>query len=202
MYIPKEFEIRNPDEIIDFISNHSFATIVSPHTSFPMACHLPLVVKTEQGKIILEGHISLANEQHRLLQDNTNVLCIFQGPHGYISSSVYHHHNVPTWNYQTVHAQGMATRLTREELLLHLSELVDQHEVSRENPLGFDHFDPKMIESYLREIVGFSIQIQKTEAAYKLSQNRNEEDHHAIVADLEKCPIHQDLANVMKKSRK
>jgi transcriptional regulator len=50
-------------------------------------------------------------------------------------------------------------------------------------------------------IVGFSIKINEIQAAYKLSQNRNQSDYHTIIEKLEKNgnPVTNEVAMEMKK---
>lgn len=52
----------------------------------------------------------------------------------------------------------------------------------------------------IKGIVGFKIKIQEVQAAYKLSQNRNEEDYHNIIDKLnEEEDLHShQIAEVMK----
>jgi len=119
------------------------------------------------------------------------------GTHGYISSSVYHHMNVPTYNYQSVYLSGTTVRLNEEEFLTHLKELVHGFEDGRKQPLPFTHFPEKMIQGYLREIVGIRLIVDHMEGAYKLSQNRNQKDFDSIITDLNQHD-RTDLANTMK----
>jgi transcriptional regulator len=55
-----------------------------------------------------------------------------------------------------------------------------------------------MIEAYKKEILGFRITSTRIEAAYKLSQNRNKEDHKRILADLEKDENNRSIVEAMK----
>jgi hypothetical protein len=72
---------------------------------------------------------------------------------------------------------------------IHLKELVDRHEKKRENPLRYRDFSREMIHNYVQELQGLRLHIYRIEATNKLSQNRNEEDHQAIVADLAKSSL-------------
>jgi len=201
MYIPKYFKVKNVDEIFDFVQKNSFGTIVTTEQGKPIATHLPLQLIKEGDTYYITGHMAHGNPQWRTFEICDDVLVIFQGPHGYISSSWYEHENVPTWNYQAVHVYGQASILGEEELKQDLSELLEKYEKKRENPVSWDKLSPQLIESQLKGIVGFKIKVQEVQAAYKLSQNRNEEDYHNIVEKLqgeENLNSHQ-LAEVMKK---
>ena len=80
-----------------------------------------------------------------------------------------------------------------------MTELVDFFEKNRENPLKYADFSSQILESYKSEIVGFRLKVSKIEAAFKLSQGHSEKDMNAIVEDLKKCPIHNDLVKTMTK---
>jgi transcriptional regulator len=45
---------------------------------------------------------------------------------------------------------------------------------------------PELLEGELKGIVGFKIKVEEIQAAYKLSQNRNETDYRNIINHLKK----------------
>ena len=128
-----------------------------------------------------------------------NVLVMYQGPHAYISSSWYKSENVPTWNYQAVHIYGMASILSEQELEQDLTLLLQKYEQHRNNPALWENLSSQT-KNQIKGIVGFKIKIQEVQAAYKLSQNRNEDDYQNIIDKLyeEKDLNSQQLAEVMK----
>ena len=71
----------------------------------------------------------------------------------------------------------------------------------RTNKLDYSKFSKSMLENYLNEIIGFRLRAYKIEAAYKMSQNRNEADFQNIVTDLSesKNPLDQEVAKEMYK---
>lgn len=203
MYIPKFYKVTDFDEIEAFIHHHSFATLVTTKKGRPIATHLPLQLVKEDERYFLTGHMAYGNPQWRTFESTDEVLVIFQGPHAYISSSWYEKENVPTWNYQAVHVYGAASILTEDELKKDLTRLLETHEQHREDPVLWDKLSPSLLEKELKGIVGFKIEVKDVQAAYKLSQNRNETDHQNIVNKLhdEKDPLAEELAQVMKKNR-
>lgn len=116
MYIPKYYQVTNPDEIWEFVQSNSFGTIVTVKQGRPVATHLPLQLIKEGDTCYLTGHMAYGNPQWRTFADSEDVLVMFQGSHAYISSSWYEEENVPTWNYQAVHVYGQASILSEEEL--------------------------------------------------------------------------------------
>jgi transcriptional regulator len=203
MYIPKFYKVTDFDEIEAFIHHHSFATLVTTKGGRPIATHLPLQLVKEDERYFLTGHMAYGNPQWRTFESTDEVLVIFQGPHAYISSSWYEKENVPTWNYQAVHVYGAASILTEDELKQDLTRLLETHEQHREDPVLWDKLSPTLLEKELKGIVGFKIEVKDVQAAYKLSQNRNETDHQNIVNKLhdEKDPLAEELAEAMKKNR-
>ena len=71
----------------------------------------------------------------------------------------------------------------------------------RENPVLWDKLSPHLLESELKGIVGFKIKVGEIQAAYKLSQNRNETDYMNIIDKLqnEGNPNSKQMAEEMKK---
>ena len=201
MYVPKQFEVSSIDEIWGFIQENSFGTIVTTVQGKPVATHLPLQIMKEKDNYYITGHIAYANPQWKSFE-NENVLVIFQGPHAYISSSWYSHENVPTWNYQAVHIYGPATIMNEQELENDLTSLLQKYEQHRKSPVLWETLSSKT-KKQIKGIVGFKIKIQDVQAAYKLSQNRNDEDYQNIIEKLgeeEEVKSHQ-IAEVMKMNR-
>ena len=203
MYIPKHFKITDFDEVHDFIQQHSFATLVTTKGGRPIATHLPLQLMKEEDTYFITGHMAYGNPQWRTFETTEEVLVMFQGPHGYVSSSWYEQESVPTWNYQSVHLYGPARLLNEEELKQDLTKLLEKYETHRENPVLWDTISPSMLEKELKGIVGFKIEVKEIQAAYKLSQNRHDADHQNIVNKLqeESDPNACELAKTMKKNR-
>ncbi|MCY8550401.1 FMN-binding negative transcriptional regulator [Bacillus haynesii] len=201
MYIPKYFKVENVDETLDFVQKNSFGTIVTTEQGKPIATHLPLGFNKKGDDYYITGHVAYGNPQWRTFETCKDVLVMFQGPHAYISSSWYGHEEVPTWNYQAVHIYGQASILERDELIEELTVMMEKYEKHRENPILWDNLSPQLLENQLKAIVGFKIQVEDIQAAYKLSQNRNDTDYMNIIDQLQNEGDHnsEQLAAVMKK---
>lgn len=187
MYIPPYYKQENLSVVKDFLHQNSFGTLVSLVNDRPWATHIPLELDTNAaGQDILSGHISRGNKQWRDFDKNDEVLAIFNGPHTYISSSWYDHENVPTWNYIAVHVYGKIRIVTDDELLSSLKKLVNKYEAQSKHPVSVEGMSEKFLQNELRGIVGFEIAISEIQAAYKLSQNRDEKNTKQIIEELEK----------------
>ncbi|MCZ8533237.1 FMN-binding negative transcriptional regulator [Psychrobacillus psychrodurans] len=199
MYTPKYFKVTNVEEIWNFVQENSFGTLITTVQEKPIATHLPMQIVKEGDDYYVTGHMAYGNPQWRTLEICENILVMFQGPHAYISSSWYEKENVPTWNYQAVHVYGKASILSEEELKQDLTKLLQKYEKHRKNPVLWDGLSPQLLNKELKGIVGFKIKVQEIQAAYKLSQNRNEEDYHNIIHKLyeEKDLNSHQMAEVM-----
>ncbi len=205
MYIPKQFLETDTSEISRFITNNSFATLISFGDGVPIATHLPLELETsETGQKVISGHISRGNKQRKSLGDGSELLALFTGPHSYISSSWYNQVNVPTWNYVAIHIYGKASIVEGDALRTMLTRLMSKYESPSLRPAKFSDLPEDFLRTELKGIVGFEMSIDRTEAAYKLSQNRDDRDYQAIIAELKKIETTNalDIAQEMEKRRK
>lgn len=201
MYTPRLFKVTDMKEILNFVQENSFGTIVTTDEGKPIATHLPFILNKIDDDYYFSSHFAYGNLQWKTLEDNDQVLVIFQGPHAYVSSSWYGHENVPTWNYQAVHIYGKAKILTKDELREDLANLLEKYEKHRENPILWETLSPDMLESQMKGVVGFKVKVEEVQAAYKLSQNRNEEDYENIIHKLkeEENPVSKQVALEMER---
>ena len=202
MYIPNYYKNENLEEVKNFLIGNSFGILINQTNGKLTGTHIPMELdKDENGDDVLVGHISKANPQWENFNDNEEILAIFNGPHAYVSSSWYEKENVPTWNYIAVHIYGKIKIIEGEELLDSLKKLVDKYERNSENPVSVEKMSSRTLKQ-INGIIGFSIKINEIQAAYKLSQNRNESDYHNIVDKLENTgdPISTNLAKEMKEN--
>ncbi len=184
MYIPSKYKNEDLSEVTEFIRSNSFGILINQLNGKPWATHTPLELdKDKDGNDILVGHIAKANPQWKAFEANSDVLCIFNGPHTYVSSSWYKEEEVPTWNYIAVHIYGSLTVMTESEVLTWLHGLVDHYEQGEKTPVSLSEMSPATLRQ-VKGVVGFRIKIDQIQAAYKLSQGR-EEDHARIIHELQ-----------------
>lgn len=195
MYVPKPFVVDDTATLAEFIRANSFATVVSQAESEPFASHLPLLFEEQaEGDGQLTGHMAKANRQWSHA-DGQTVLCIFHGPHAYISPSWYQAENVvPTWNYAAVHAYGTLRIVSDPEALREIvHQYVAFYEATMPTPWSLDSQDPSFIEKLTEAIVGFTISIERLEGKWKLSQNHSTERRQQVVDGLSDRSDGQDL---------
>jgi transcriptional regulator len=183
MYIPKLYREEDREKILEFLQKNNFPVFVTYDGEKPLATHLPVeVIESEDGALTVLGHMSRANPQWKSFGDG-EVLLIFQGAHTYISPRWYGHVNVPTWNYLMVHLYGKVRLLEGEALYSMLSSLVKNHE--EPTSYSLESLPQDLVQKEMNGIVGFAVDVTRVDAGYKLSQNRNDEDHDNIIRQLD-----------------
>jgi transcriptional regulator len=184
MYIPEANRVEDPKVINAFIQAHSFATLVTTGDDGIVASHLPVLFDEEEN--VLRSHMARANPQWKQFGDE--VLCIFHGPHAYISPSWYEQqHTVPTWNYAVVHVYGKPSLVDEAELKQIVLDTTSEFESAMPNPWKMPLSDEE-IAGMLKAIVGFRIEIGRVEAKFKLGQNRSAEDRARMLRNLMAAP--------------
>ena len=202
MHVPKAFEEHDISKLHELIRQYNFGILFSQSDERPYATHLPFMIDPKDGEFgTLIGHFAKTNPHWESLNENSNVLVVFQGPHSYISPSWYINQvTVPTWNYAVVHAYGNP-QLThdKDEMREMVSELVEVHEAAISPRWELETAAPVM-DAELNGIVGFKIQITKLEGKYKFNQNRTLSDQIGVVKALENSedPLQAEVAEIMK----
>lgn len=188
MYAPAQFREERRDILIAAMRDIQLAAIVSPTAEGMHATHVPVVVRDEGEKLVLETHVARANEHWRLV--GVHSIAIFQGPQAYIHPGWYeskkeHGRVVPTWTYVTVHAHGpLETFDDQDELIAHVTRLTSQNEASREQPWAVTDAPEKYIAGMTRGIVGLRLTVERLEGSWKLNQHKSEADRAGVIAGL------------------
>lgn len=201
MYIPPHFKEVNSAEISTIISNAPLACIVANTDDGLLANHIPLYLD-KNGSLI--GHVALANDMHRVIRDGQEVLVMFRGEDGYISPNFYpskaeHHKAVPTWNYQVVHMHGhifFQHDINSKRAVVGLLTREHERKTNGENAWRMADAPTNYMLQMLDAIVAFRIDVQKTLAKSKLSQNREEKDYLGAVEGLRKTGSHAMAQNM------
>ena len=115
---------------------------------------------------------------------------IFRGAAGYISPNWYPskhetHRQVPTWNYEVVHARGVVTVHDDERALRKIvGKLTRRHEATELRPWKMSDSAPDYIAGMMQNIVGLEISISSLIGKSKLSQNRELRDRQGAAETL------------------
>jgi transcriptional regulator len=201
MYQPRKYKKDDPEFIFKFIQYHPFATFIINGNRL-LATHIPVLTKGTDKDFILFSHIANHNEQFKYLEDGTKALLIFQGAHGYVSSSWYKEKDISTWDYSAVHINVKLKIQSQQELEESLQKLVATFEKPQENPLYYKDIPKKMLEDHLPLITGFWCEVEKIQGIVKLHQGYDKEDIESVTSHLEKQQNNSALSENIKKEHK
>lgn len=191
MYTPKYHALTDVAAMRTHIAEHPLGAWVCTAHNQLMANHIPFVWDAQHGGHgRLLGHVSRANPVWRELASGAPSVVMFMGPDAYITPSWYpgkraHGKVVPTWNYVTVHAHGMARAIEDTEWILDvINRLTDAQESRRDRPWKVSDAPAAYIDRMLRAVVGIEITIERLEGRLKVSQDEDEQDRLGTVEGL------------------
>jgi len=183
MYIPTHFAATRPEDLHRIMSEHPLGALVTQGPTGLDANHLPFEFDPEVGTHgLLSAHLARANTLWQRCPTGSQVMVIFSGAQAYISPNWYPskhevHRQVPTWNYEVVHAHGVLTVHDDERFVRRIiARLTRRHEATEPKPWKMGDSAPEYIDSLVRNIVGIEIAITSLVGKAKLSQNREARD--------------------------
>lgn len=184
LYVPAHFRPADEAQMLALIERHAFGTLVSTGPAGLQVSHIPfLPERGDDGRLRLLAHLARANPHGEGLERATEVVAIFQGPHGYVSPGWYENHPaVPTWNYAVVHAYGKVRPMDEAQLHDLVVRLSNTYEAGREKPWRASELPAPFVGALLSAIVGFELEVERLEGKFKLSQNRPAEIPRVIAA--------------------
>lgn len=192
MYVPEHFAETRPEELQRILTENPLGTLVT-HTGRGLdANHIPFEFDTGRGALgILQAHVARANPVWKEVSDQSDVLVIFRGPHGYISPSWYPskheaHRQVPTWNYEVVHAHGRLRVIDDEKFARGIvARLTRRHEAGEPRPWKMGDAPPDYLDQMLQMIVGIEVEVTRWECKRKLGQNKDMRDRDGAIQALQ-----------------
>ena len=200
MYIPPHFAVTEPAALHRIIREHSLGVLVTQGDGGLDADHLPFEFDSRTGPLgTLLAHVARNNTLWQRCANGSPVMVIFRGAEAFISPSWYPskheaHRQVPTWNYEVVHAHGLLTIRDDERFVRGLvARLTRQHEAAEPKPWKMSDSAPDFIDGMLRNIVGVEVAITSLVGKSKLSQNKDARDRLGAADALDERG-HSDLA--------
>ena len=183
MYIPTHFSETRPEELTRIIRENPLGVLVTHDAQGLDANHLPFEFDPGAGEHgLLTAHVARANPLWQQCPTGTPVLVVFRAADGYVSPNWYPskheaHRQVPTWNYEVVHAHGVLTVRDDERFVRGMvGKLTRRHEAAEPQPWKMSDSAPEFIDSLLRNIVGIEISVTSLVGKRKLSQNKEARD--------------------------
>lgn len=190
MYVPKHFSQADEIRIKKLVEQNGFATVLSyPPNEKPFINHLPVMFSSLPGdEKVLIGHMARRSPQWQHFKVNPESTLIIHGGHTYITPRWYRSgRDVPTWNYAVAHLHGkMELVESFDGQMGILRQLSHFFEKTSANPWDFELPEDLVDETALASaIISFKFHLEKTEAKFKLSQNRSSEDRQGVIDGLE-----------------
>lgn len=177
----------NREVLLAFMRQYPFVQLCGTDAAgYPVATHVPVLLKEREGKLFLQGHIMRKTGHHKAFEANAAALAVFSGPHTYVSASWYSNpQQGSTWNYQTVHAKGLLRFLDQPQLLQVLEELTTLFEQDPGSAAAYSRLPEEYVQKMAQAIVAFEIEVTGLDATFKLSQNRDKASYENIIAQLQ-----------------
>lgn len=198
MHPAPAFHVEDRAVLLDFLRAHPFVTIAANVGGRPMVAQSPVVIRELDGEIALDFHLSRGNVLTPHLTQGFRAVVLATGPDAYVSPDWYESADqVPTWNYQSVEAEGSVAPLNEAELIALLDDLSAQEEgrLLPKTPWTRAKMKAGKFEALLRGIQGGRLFVERLQGTFKLSQNKSDADRLGAAKGLGEHPI----AALMKK---
>jgi len=206
MYLPKHFQVDDPEILSQLIAAYPLATLIGSLDGHFEVNHIPLVLSADGKK--LHGHIARTNPLVKVVeQENHAVTAVFHGPNAYITPAWYPSKQetgkvVPTWNYAVVHVEGKIGLINdREWIRKHVSQMTDIHELTHQSTWKLDDAPEEYVQMMLKAIIGIEIEVARIIGKFKLSQNRTPSEYLGVYDKLQNSSDEnlQTMLGLMKK---
>jgi transcriptional regulator len=180
MYVPDEYRPDDGTWPAELMRRFPLATLTTNGGDVPYATHVPMIFDPEGGAdvvpdpgVIMLGHMNRRNPHWRAMTKSQRALCVFEGPHSYVSPTVYcAEPTAPTWNFTAVHVRGTLRKIgPRPDTLRVVTATVEAFE----REFGAD-WDMTGSLDYFRSILpgvgAFQFEIDTVDSMFKLSQEK------------------------------
>ena len=191
MYNPPHFVESRPEVLHRLIREHPLGTLVCTQDGVLDADHIPFEFDPDAAPLgRLSAHVARANPLWQRCPTGTPVLVIFRGAAHYVSPNWYPskhetHRQVPTWNYEVVHAHGvLSVRDDERHVRALVARLTRHHDAAEPRPWKMGEAPPDYIQAMLANIVGIEVAITSLTGKRKLSQNREPRDRRTAADTL------------------
>ena len=183
MYLPAHFAETRPEVLAGIIRAHPLGMLVTHGAEGLDADHIPFAFDPGAGTHgVLTAHVARANPLWQRCPTGSPVMVVFRGAEAYISPNWYPskheaHRQVPTWNYEVVHAHGTLTVRDDERFVRGVvGRLTRRHEAGEARPWKMSDSTPEFINGMLKSIVGIEIAVTSLVGKRKLGQNKAPRD--------------------------
>lgn len=194
------YALTDPAELRALVAAHGWATLITAGDTGPVVSHLPVLPDPDTEGLAVLGHLARADAgEHRL--GEREVVVVVQGPHGYVSPSMYGAAPyVPTWNYVVAHLHGRPEVLDDEATFEVLDRTVDHFESRRPAPWQLAGV-PEYARSIAPYTTGFRLRPDRVVGKRKLSQEKPLDVALRVATVLDGDDVHRntELAAAMRR---
>ena len=192
MYLPAAFALTDPEHLHRIMWAHPLGMLVTQGPEGLDANHIPFEFDPDTGpQGTLRAHVARANPVWQQVADGSPVLVVFRGEQAYVSPNWYPskheaHRQVPTWNYEVVHAHGTLTVHDDERYVRGVvARLTRQHEAGEPAPWKMADAPADYLAQMAAQIVGIEVAITSLVGKSKMSQNKEPRDREGVAAAFE-----------------
>lgn len=192
MHPASAFHVEDRAVLLDFLHAHPFVTLCASVGGRPFVAQTPVIIRDLSGEVALDFHLSRGNVLTPHLTQGFRAVALATGLDAYVSPDWYESADqVPTWNYQSVEAEGSVAPLDESELIALLDDLSAQEEgrLSPKKPWTRAKMKAGKFEAMLRGIQGGRLFVERLEGTFKLSQNKSDADRLGAAQGLGDHPI-------------
>ncbi|HJP69897.1 MAG TPA: FMN-binding negative transcriptional regulator [Sphingomicrobium sp.] len=184
--------------MLEFAAEQSFAHIFTASENGQFVVHAPLLFR--QGSPLF--HVAKRNRIAGEL-DGQPVLISILGRHAYHSANWYvSDDQVPTWHYEAVEIEGVARRISDEQLVEFLDQLtgVMERRSSPDRPWTRAKMAPGKFEAMTKAIVGFEVEPTEIRGTRKFNQSKSDGDLEATISG-QRSTGREDIVEAIKECR-
>ncbi len=192
MYLPAAFALTDPEHLHRIMRAHPLGMLVTQGSEGLDANHIPFEFDPDTGPLgTLRAHVARANPVWQQVADGSPVLVVFRGEQAYVSPNWYPskhetHRQVPTWNYEVVHARGTLTVHDDERFVRGVvARLTRQHEAGEPAPWKMADAPADYLAQMAAQIVGLEVAITSLVGKSKMSQNKEPRDREGVAEAFE-----------------
>src|SRR5204863_8876387 len=125
---------KEPDKqiLLRFMDENPFAFLTgSTPAGKQVATQIPVLFEERDNALYLQGHIMRNTDHHKAFLENPRALIVFTGAHAYVSASWYTNPQIgSTWNYMSVHVNGILRFQPDEGLIQLMKKLTLKFEIN------------------------------------------------------------------------
>ena len=175
MFHYPQFRFTDVALIRKFVGRFPLATITSIRDGVWHCSHVPLFFDEEHDELF--GHVDARNGSFAVPSPFAAYL-VFNGPDAYIPPEGYVTHQLPTWNYLAVHAEGMVSVIEDEARNLDILRRSATQLSSAPGGFRVEEGDAR-VRQWIGGIRGLRVAITCVEGRFKLSQDKQAADVQA-----------------------